>query len=260
MKPSEIITVIEKTAPPERALSWDVCGVQVAAFCEKVTHLAVLLDPTLPAIRAALAGGANFILSHHPLSMKPRFPNKADDYLTTLSLLLAHSCWLYSAHTSLDGNPHGPVRWLAKALALENIQVLEATDACGNGLGFIGDLPAYASFSAFCTSLAKVLGKGSWQVCGPVQERVRRIACCPGSGSSLAHLAAEMGADVFITGDVKYHAALESPLCMLDVGHFCLEEEMMRQFAHELQQHLSIPVTFFPGFDPLQPLIPVGMV
>ena len=63
------------------------------------------------------------------------------------------------------------------------------------------------------------------------------------------------GADVFVTGDVKYHAALDARdggLRVLDVGHFVLEEEMMRRFAERLAAELSVPVRFFAGSDPLE--------
>lgn len=62
------------------------------------------------------------------------------------------------------------------------------------------------------------------------------------------------GADVYITGDIKYHSALDaeaSGLRIIDVGHFTLEEEMMRRFAATLAEQLSVPVTFLPGRDPL---------
>ena len=49
-------------------------------------------------------------------------------------------------------------------------------------------------------------------------------------------------ADIYITGDMKYHAALETPIRTLDVGHFILEEIMMRTFADQLRA-LCAPVT-----------------
>ena len=89
------------------------------------------------------------------------------------------------------------------------------------------------------------------------EERIRRIAICPGSGSSLAPEAAAAGADLLITGDVKYHAALEFPLPVLDVGHFSLEEEMMRRFALQLKEQASdVAVQFVPAQDPLAPFFP----
>ena len=95
------------------------------------------------------------------------------------------------------------------------------------------------------------------RLAGALPERIRRIAICPGSGSSLAPEAAARGADLLITGDLKYHTALDLPLPVLDVGHFSLEEEMMRRFALQLKENVSdVAVQFVPAQDPLAPFSP----
>jgi len=259
MKVSDIISVIEKTAPPGFAASWDNSGVQVAALREEAHCLAVLLDPTLESLGQAVEAGADFILAHHPLLMQPRYPNRADDYLSILSLLLTRNICLYSAHTSLDANPEGPVRWLAQELGLQSLKTLESTAPPGSetslpGFGFSGALPKALSYDEFCCSLAAALGKDSWQICGPRPAQVFRVTCCPGSGNDLLTAAFASGADVYITGDIKYHTALEAVnlgLHVLDVGHFILEEEMMRRFAAQLAAALPLPVRFISAGDPI---------
>jgi putative NIF3 family GTP cyclohydrolase 1 type 2 len=193
--------------------------------------------------------------------MQPRFPNRCDDYLAILALLFSRGIWLYSAHTSLDANPKGPVRWLADDLRLASLEILEPAAESGTGLpesgfGFTGLLSEALPYADFCRVLARVLGADAWQACGPKPESLRRVACCPGSGGALVQAAIGAGADVFITGDFKYHAALDAVsagLRVLDVGHFVLEEEMMRRFSVRLEQDLGLPVRFFPGQDPLRP-------
>ena len=265
MKAIDIIDIIEKRAPLSYAASWDASGVQVAALREEIQGVAVVLDPTLESLARAADTRADFILAHHPLSMQPRYPDRRDDYLSILSLLFKGDIWLYSAHTSLDANPDGPVRWLAHELGLRSLEILEpeataGPDAPRCGFGFSGLLPATSTYADFCRLLGSALGRDSWQVCGPGPERVSRVACCPGSGGSMLAEAAASGADVFITGDIKYHTALEARsmgLHVLDVGHFILEEEMMRRFAVELTSTLSVPVSFVPGSDPITAVQPV---
>jgi hypothetical protein len=63
------------------------------------------------------------------------------------------------------------------------------------------------------------------------------------------------GADVFLTGDLKYHQAqaVQDLGLTMDVGHFCLEETMMRIWSESLDRELSpegIRVVFLPGRDP----------
>ena len=260
MKVSDIIEIIEMTAPLSAAAGWDASGVQVAALREEVATVAVTLDPSLDSLRQAADSGADFVLAHHPLSLRPRFPNRRDDYLDILSLLFTRGIWLYSAHTSLDANPEGPARWLADPLGLMSLEVLEpmgqvGPDAPRYGFGFTGALPEPLAYRDFCRLLASALGKEEWQACGPVPGTVRRVACCPGSGGDLLGNALALNADLLVTGDVKYHAALDaraSCLRVIDVGHFVLEEEMMRLFAGRLAAGLCLPVIFIPGRDPLQ--------
>jgi len=256
MKLFEIITHIEKTALLGNAAPWDNSGIQVAAVRDTVSHLAVMLDPTPVSIATALKHGTDMILSHHPLAMTPRLPNTLDDFHTVLALLFSRDVPLYSAHTSLDANLRGPASWLADAFALTNRRALERTAYHPEGephygFGIVGDLPASLSYATFTDNLAKILGKSAWRASGPIPETVSRLAYCPGSGESLLRTAAVLGADVYITGDMKYHTALEAPIRALDVGHFVLEEIMMRTFADQLRESLApVTVSYFEAMDP----------
>ena len=254
MQQGELITLIERTAPPHLAAAWDHSGLQVAAERTQINRLAVCLDPTPAAIRSALESGADMILSHHPLLMQPRFLNQLDAFHEAARLLLSSGVPLYAAHTSLDANPYGPVTWLAHELDLRDLIVLEPAVDPGYGLGVVGHLPESISDQELLYRLTPWLRGGHTVLAGPALPGtdIKRIALCPGSGGSLLKAAAAAGAAVMITGDINYHAALESPISILDVGHFLLEEEMMRRFAAALSS--ALPVTFITGRDPVQPL------
>jgi dinuclear metal center YbgI/SA1388 family protein len=119
------------------------------------------------------------------------------------------------------------------------------------GFGETGELPEPLPFDAFMDRLAGLVGRDTLSVAGPRPDTVRTVAYCGGSGTSLIERAARAGADVFVTGDMKYHPAVETPVCVADVGHFSFEEEMMRRFAIELEKALpEAEVRFFPGVDP----------
>lgn len=263
MKVFDIIKIIEKTAPLSLAASWDKSGLQVAAFRHEAAHVAVMLDPSLGNILKAKEMGADFLLSHHPLSMEPRYPDTLGAYHSILSTLLKADLPLYSAHTSLDANPLGPVRWLAAKLGLMHVRVLEvegqdevpgqtSSGLLDYGFGFVGDMPEAISYTAFSKKLAAYTHKQSWRACGPKVEIIKRVACCPGSGTGMIPLAQKVGADVFITGDLRYHAALDAEVHVIDIGHFQLEEIMMQEFAAILAKELAgTKVSFIAADDPL---------
>lgn len=258
----EIFSAIEKIAPLHAAAPWDISGLQVAAHRSEADMLAVCLDPTPSSVRQALERGAQCILSHHPLALQPALPRRLDAYHEVLRLLFAADVPLYAAHTSLDVNADGPAGWLARELELSNLAVLEATapplDAAPLPLGFglAGDLPASLSLAGITSVLARHIDLSTATVCGPMPESISRLAYCTGSGSSLLREARAAGAQLFITGDVKYHTALEAEICLLDVGHHSLEEEMMRRMSGLLAQRLNgLNVLFVPSVSPLRPVL-----
>lgn len=258
----EIFSAIEKIAPLDAAAPWDISGLQVAAHRSEADMLAVCLDPTPASVHQALELGAQCILSHHPLALKPALPRRLDAYSEVLRLLFAADVPLYAAHTSLDVNADGPAGWLARELKLCNLAVLEATAPPLNGaplplgFGLAGDLPAPLSLTQITSALARHINLSTATVCGPVPESISRLAYCTGSGSSLLREARAAGAQLFITGDVKYHTALEAEICLLDVGHHSLEEEMMRRMSNLLAQRLNgLNLVFVPSVSPLRPVL-----
>lgn len=260
MQHIEIIKSIEEIAPLAAAADWDASGLQVAAHRLTANKIAVCLDPTPASVRAALENGAQFILSHHPLLLKAVLPNRLDDYHEALRLLLQADVPLYAAHTSLDVNARGPAGWLARTLELSNLAVLEpvaqaAGDALPLGFGLAGDLPKAMTAAQIAGVIARNAPLAAATASGPEPQSVTRVAYCTGSGSSLLEAAQAAGAQLFITGDVKYHTALAAEICLLDVGHHSLEEEMMLRMSRLLQQRLpGTEVFFVPSASPFRPV------
>lgn len=282
-----MLDILDELAPLVLATPWDKCGLQVASFREEICHVAVGLDPHPHFVQEALEKGSDFLLTHHPLTMSPKFPDKLDAYHRVLSLLFGHNVCLYSAHTCLDSMPYGAPVWLADALGLADCSVLEKTGSVQEransplkksanindnyeisaGIGCIGNLPKPLQGNDLLLLLRKYLPDAKpFFLIGKLTGEISRIAICPGSGSSLMQTAKDLGAQLFITGDIKYHTAVEVvdsfngvyndvPLALLDVGHFSLEEEMMRRFSVQLQEKLfqeksDVRVTFIPSMDP----------
>lgn len=254
MNIKELITVIEATAPLAFAASWDRSGLQVAAGRETASHLGVCLDPTPASIEQALAARCDVVLSHHPLSLKPELPNRLNAYHRVLSLLLGHDLPLYAAHTSLDTNLMGPSAWLADELGLKNREALEPVADSGlRGFGLLGTLPERVPAQHFLRRLMDLVPEATATIINELPATVGKVAYCTGSGASLLPLAEQAHADVYISGDIKYHAALDATICVIDVGHHSLEEEMMRRFSMSLAQEVpQVSVTFIPSRAPFR--------
>lgn len=68
-----------------------------------------------------------------------------------------------------------------------------------------------------------------------------KVALCGGSGSSLLREAHSQGADVLVTGDVKYHEAREAQalgMALVDLGHFASEIPMVEGLVSRLESEL----------------------
>jgi hypothetical protein len=99
------------------------------------------------------------------------------------------------------------------------------------GSGMIGNLESDTDELEFLNFAKKRLGAKVIRHTALRSKKIRRVAVCGGSGSFLLAYAIRAGADIFITGDFKYHEFFdaEGKLIIADVGHF--ESE---QFTQEL--------------------------
>ena len=93
------------------------------------------------------------------------------------------------------------------------------------GLGRIGTVEDGITVAALSQRCRDRLG-GTPRLVGDPDRVVRRVALCGGSGASLIPDAIRAGAEVFVTGDVKHHDALEASaagLAVIDAGHHATE-------------------------------------
>lgn len=123
------------------------------------------------------------------------------------------------------------------------------------GFGLLGELKEPMPAEQFLRDLAGCMGRNFWIAAGQEPETISKVAYCPGSGGSLVRRAFELGADVYITGDVKYHEALDAAGLVLDVGHFGLEEKMMQAFHDRLKAEFGqqgVETEFFSGREPMR--------
>jgi dinuclear metal center YbgI/SA1388 family protein len=115
-------------------------------------------------------------------------------------------------------------------------------DAGGMGLGRIGELPAPLPLADVAALVKERLGLSSLRLAGEREKVVRRIALCGGSGASLLRDAVRLGADLYVTGDIKYHEAREAEaqgIALLDAGHFATEKLMIQGVAGQLVAELA---------------------
>lgn len=125
----------------------------------------------------------------------------------------------------------------------------------GAGLGRIGRLAQATTLDLFAASVKESLGCDLLRLTGSGETPVQKVALCGGSGAGLLQAAHRQGADVLVTGDVKYHEARQAEelgIALVDAGHFATEKLMIELVAKALQdaaakQHWSMSVITYAG-------------
>jgi hypothetical protein len=110
------------------------------------------------------------------------------------------------------------------------------------GHGRIGRLPQPVSLADLVEQLKARLDTPHLRVVGDLQRQIATVAVGAGAGSDLIGAAARRGADVLVTGDVRYHEAqdaLDLGLALVDVGHYNSEAIVIRPLAAYLRERLQ---------------------
>jgi putative NIF3 family GTP cyclohydrolase 1 type 2 len=108
----------------------------------------------------------------------------------------------------------------------------------GAGLGRIGRLEQATTLDVFAAKVKEVLDCDGLRLTGSRELPVHKVALCGGAGAGLLQTAHRQGADVLVTGDVKYHDARQAEelgIAVIDAGHFATEKLMIQRVAEALR-------------------------
>ena len=226
----DMVRMVGSIAPYELAEEWDNVGLLVGKQAAEVTRVLVALDLTQAVIEEARALGAQLIVTHHPVMFAPRKRLTDEDYEGSLLLLLAESGMaLIAAHTNLDAAPGGVNDTLMALMGAKNVT--------GEGCFRVGDLPEGTTLGMLTARAATRLHTAV-RAYGAEDSVVAKLGCCSGAGSGEMGKAIALGADCFITGEVRHHEALDavdSGICVLEAGHFETENPVCEVLARSLQ-------------------------
>lgn len=250
IKVSDIAEAIEAFAPRSYQEDYDNAGLQVGDPEADVTGILVCLDVTEDVLAEAVRRDCNMIVSHHPLIFRGLKQLVGADQTQHIVIeALRRGIAIYSAHTNLDSACEGVSYEMAHSLGLQSLRPLAPREGLpGVGLGVIGETSAPIPRMEF---LRKV--KETFSVAGLRYSAqsgalvVRRVALCGGSGASLIGDALREHADVYITGDLKYHdfTTYGTELLLADIGHYESELCSGKILSRVIRDALPECVIFF---------------
>ena len=193
MNKYEITERIENFAPLDLQEKWDMSGWIVDNKSTEVHKILYALTVTEDVYNQAINNDCDMIISHHPLFHVP---------------LKYKDINIYSAHTNFDKTIGGTTDILIKELGFKG--------KVYNDFVRIIDLEEEISIKNFIEKL-KNISPNLRYINNNNIEKIKKIAFCAGSGSEFIN---EIEADAFVTGDLKFHTALDSNKIVFDIGHF----------------------------------------
>lgn len=110
------------------------------------------------------------------------------------------------------------------------------------GAGMVGELPEALPARDFLQLVKKKLDIPVVRHSALCREKVKKVAICGGAGSFLIGKAKQRDADIFLTGDLKYHdfQKAENDLIIADIGHYESEQFAKEFFYDEISKKFSI--------------------
>jgi len=241
----DIMGLMEEIAPAHLAEDWDNSGLQIGDRNWPVKKVLVSLDPSPSVVQAACRKDADLLITHHPLIFKALKNLILDTPLgKIIDSSVRHRLAIFSAHTNLDSVQGGLNDFFADKIGLKNLSLLVSDDIhplhsseSHHGIGRVGELETPTSLAAFSKKIKSKFGLSALKVSGPLDMTVKKIALCTGSGSGLMNRFFATDADVYISGDLKFHDAKDAETNqrgLIDVGHFASEVLMTDLIADRL--------------------------
>lgn len=250
MTVQDIIELIEKEIPTDKALDWDNVGLLAGDRKSPVRRIYLALDATDEVIDHAAAWQADLLLTHHPLIFsgiksvtEDTFPGRR------IRKMVLNGISCYAMHTNFDVCVMADLA--AEYLGLTKTRVLEI---CGvenpqngkppkpYGIGCVGELECPMTLEELAQKCADDFDLSHVKVFGEKEKNIQRVALCPGAGRSDMERAIASGADVYITGDIDHHSGIDAVaenMAVIDAGHYGVEHIYMDYMKTFLEERMA---------------------
>jgi len=223
MQLQEIYKICNEISPFELQESWDNSGVQVGFMAQEIKQIVLSLDIDHELLDSLEEN--TLLITHHPLIFKPIKIFDVTMYEAGfIQKMIQKNIAMLSLHTNFDKT---------------HLNRYVATEVLGYMIEKEDDflLTLQSKEEAFEKIYSDVVAKLSLRYPKVVMptKKIQKIALCTGSGASLLP---KVDAELFLTGDIKYHDAMLAKalgIGMIDIGHFESEQFFSAILAKELK-------------------------
>ncbi len=223
----EIYNKLDELSPFDLQEKWDNSGLLVGNFEDEIKRVYISMD--LDEELVATLEENSLVISHHPLIFSGLKKINYDTYSTKiLRALIQKNISLISMHTNID-KTHLNKYVLTDILGFEISEERDFNILAKVDMTF-EDLVKYVSQKLDLKVLKALKCK----------DFIESISLCTGSGMSLLN---DVKSDCFLTGDIKYHDAMEAKargISLIDIRHYESERYFNTLIMGLLEEYLKI--------------------
>jgi dinuclear metal center YbgI/SA1388 family protein len=206
MNLNEIYSYLDTISPFELQEGWDNSGLLVGDINQEINKIYISLDLDMELVDNIEEN--SLIITHHPLIFRPLKTLVPISYSQKLAIkLIQKNISLISMHTNFD-KTH--LNKYVMSLITKDFEIQD----------FIATAKIDMEFSKFVTHIKKSL-----KITYPLNviqchNKITSFSLTTGSGMGLLD---NIKSDLFLTGDIKYHEAMEAKLrgiSLIDITHY----------------------------------------
>lgn len=232
IKVKDIYDFIGEVSPYNLQCSWDNSGLLVGDSEKEINKIGICLDATKETVNSAAISEVDLMVTHHPIIFTAQ-----SSFLSGNPAYEAASKGIsvISAHTCLDCTDGGVNDVLSEILGIKNAVGIPSEE-CKEPMARIGDVEE-TTVESFSQTVAEKLGTFCKVVKG--KKTVKKVAVCGGAGFDFFSEAVRMGADTYVTGEVKHHELLiakDMGINLIVAGHYETEKPVMLVLKDKLAQ------------------------
>lgn len=226
VKINEIAEFLNNFAPSIYAEDYDNVGLLIGDKDKEINKIMITLDADEDVAKDAADKKCDLVISHHPLIFKPLKRVVNDNSVSkTVINLIKNDISLISVHTNFDSVKSGLCDLFFDKIADTKERVSIEGDE-ENGCGRIAELKKSSKLSEILETVKKEFNLSTVRYVGSEDNKITKIGVCNGGGADFIYSAVNQGADLYISGDIKYHHArfaYESGVALIEVPHYNAE-------------------------------------
>ncbi len=239
----DIYKFLDKLSPFELQEEWDNAGLQIGSFKSHIDRIYISIDIDKDLVKHMLPN--SLLVTHHPLIFSKLKSIDLEQYPSIfIKDFIKKDISLISMHTNFD-------KTHLNSYVAKNVLGFESYKD-----GFVDYFEVDYNFDDFLEKVKKDFNLKNVNVV-KCHEKVKKVALCTGSGASMIK---DIDADLYLTGDIKYHDAMLAKalnLSLIDIKHYQSEVFFGEILEKELK-NLGLEVIISHSKDPFEYIHPKG--